>query len=248
VLADERDPHTRLAASVTRGAESRVAALSRALPAWKGGVAAWVRGTNSFRLPESQRAHLPEMRNPNDVFYSEVLLRLMLSAFGCELLVGKREPAQRNPVLVVSRHRNAFWFAGYSPDTTVSQAFRLAHGAPILTGTEARMTGGRSTYPMPKAWRRECRVFVIQEAETTVACAEQCSGMVGVTRRLSLRGLRGATVRFFPEPGSEGRVAILRDPRPPYLVGDFAKPSRENTPDGPCLAVERVTGDLLISW
>ena len=100
---------------------------------------------------------------------------------------------------------------------------------------------------MPRAWRRECRVFVEQEQDGEISCRERHSGMVGVTRRLWLGGLNDATVRFYHEPGTEARVKVLRNPVQPYLVGDFVELELEDD-FGKCLMAENVTGDLLISW
>ncbi len=248
VLAKARDPHTQVAAIVAKDGAKRVMALSRTDPAWNGGAVVWIRGTNSFKLPSFKGAHLPEMLNQNEFFYPELLMRHMLTAFGFDFRVEKRESAQRNPVMVVSRHKNAFYLAGYSPNVTVSQSLRFPFGAPILSGLETRIVDGHSTYHMPKAWRRECRVFVEQSEDSEISCLEQCAGMVGVTRRNALTGLKNATVRFFFEPGSEGTVAFLHDPQAPYLKGDFLKAERESLPEGDCLTVKDVTGDLLISW
>jgi hypothetical protein len=248
VLAKARDPHTEVAATVSQDGAKRVMALRRMDPAWNGGSVAWIRGSNSFTLPSYRGAHLPEMLNQNEFYYPELLMRRMLTAFGHDFLVEKRESAQRNPVMVVSRHRNAFFFAGYSPNVTVSQAFRLAFGAPLLGGLETRIVDGHSTYHMPKAWRRECRVFVDQREDSEISCLEQFPGMVGVSRRIALTGLSNATVRFFFEPGGEAKVAFLRNPRAPYLKGDFVKPEMEAFPEGNCLAVKDISGSLLISW
>ncbi|MBN8216248.1 MAG: hypothetical protein J0L75_06375 [Spirochaetes bacterium] len=248
ILADAKDPRTELAATVSSKGQVRAYALVRRDPAWKGGALAWVRGTNSFRLPEFKGAHLPEMHDPDAVFYSELLSRHLLSAFGYSLALEKREGKQKNPILVVSRHRNAFYFAGHSPNITVGQSLRFPEGAPLLTGQETWIQNGSSTWRMPKAWRRECRVFVEQAADGELACIEECSIMVGVKRRLRVKGLKDAVVRFFPETGTEGNVAILRNGHHPYLVGDFATPAREERASGLALRVEHVTGDLIISW
>ncbi|MBL8992937.1 MAG: hypothetical protein JNM63_06320, partial [Spirochaetia bacterium] len=147
-------------ATVRSKNEARVYAVSRKDPKWKGGAVTWVRGTNSFALPAFKGAHLPEMRDADQVFYSELLMRYAMRVFGCDLRLEKKLSSQRNPVLTVSRHRNAFYLAGFSPNTNVGQTLRFPDGAPLPLGLETEIVGGRSVFHFPKAWRRECRVFV----------------------------------------------------------------------------------------
>lgn len=240
--------YARVSAEVSKNGETRTAALSRSEKEWNGGAVTWVRGTNSFRLPEFKGAHLPEMLDQNEYFYPELLMRRMMRAFGIELSIEKREGAQKNPILTISRHKDGFYFAGHSPNIGVSQTFRFPYGAPVFCGLETFIENGLSSYRMPKAWRRECRIFVDQKDASDVSCAEQCSGMVGVTRRMRLRGTKNATVRFFPETGTEPKVTFLKNPRDPFLKGDFVAPRRETTVDGECLVIDNVNDDLLISW
>jgi hypothetical protein len=248
VLADAKDHRTELAATVNQGGQTRAYALTRKDPAWKGGAVAWVRGTNSFKLPEWRGAHLPEMHDAGAVFYSELLSRELLASFGYAVRFEKREGKQKNPILVVSRHKNAFYFAGHSPDVTVDQRFRFPEGAPLLLGLETWLEKSHSTWRMPKAWRRECRVFVEQSADASLSCEEVHAGQMGVERRFLVRGLKDATVRFFPLPGTEANVRFLRSPRHPYLVGDFLTSTREARGSGLALRVDHVEGDLMISW
>jgi len=235
-----------ITAHVGTGAQERIYAIARSLPG--GGRVAWVRGTNSFSLPASKTAHLPVMLDPARVFHPETLPRLLLAALGLRLRVAKRFATQANPILAISRHRNAYYFAGHSPDSTVDQHFRLPQGAPIFFGSDTWLEDGASTWRLPKAWRHECRVFVEQGENGLLSCAEEASEMHGIKHRRRVRGLRGATVRFYPEPGTEDRVRFLRNPERPYLVGDFAAPVRELRPEGLALRVDNVNGDLLISW
>lgn len=247
-LASDGLAEADILARIRSGSAMRVYAVSRRLPG--GGTVTWVRGTNSFALPDSKTAHLPAMLDPEKYFHPEILPRLLLSAFGCGLRVKKRRGGQRNPILAISRHRNAFFFAGHSPDTTVDQQLRLPQGAPIFFGGDTWLTGGHSTWRMPKAWRQECRVFVEQTIDGKVSCERVASIMHGISHRYRMRGLQDATVRFCPVPGTEARVTFLRDPEaePHYHVGDFRLPKLEHGPAGAVLTVEGISGDLLISW
>jgi len=178
-IADASDGHTRALALARQGGEARVAALARRLPEWEGGAIAWVRGTVSCD-PDRMTGHLLMPLDPEEAFPGEMLMRLALAELGCEILAEKHSATQRSPMLVVSRHRNGFFFSGYSPDTTLRSHFRFPQGAPVLLGLETQLAPGRSTYTMPRAWRRECRVFVEQD-NGEVSCVERHSGQIGVS-------------------------------------------------------------------
>ncbi|MEW6355849.1 MAG: hypothetical protein AB1696_05975 [Planctomycetota bacterium] len=243
MVKNERDAHTRILALATRDGDSRVAALIRRPPEWNGGGLAWVRGTVSCD-PKQTGGHLLVPLNPAEYFPGEMLMRYALSAFGMEMFAEKHAPAQGAPLVCISRHRNGFYFAGFCPDTTVSLHLRFPQGAPLLKGVETRIVNGRAGYHMPKAWKHECRVFVEQKEDSVVSCKERHCGEVNVRRRLLMNGLKNATVRFYPEPGTEADVKMLRNPKPPFLEGDFVTFARE----GRCLVAENISGEFLISW
>jgi len=148
----------------------------------------------------------------------------------------------------MARHANGFFLSGYNPDNTVIQHLRLPQGAPVMVGMATRLLGGRATYTMPPAWHRECRVFIEQAGEGLVSCHEQHSGDINTRRRLIVRGLDAATVRFYPECGNVEKVAMLRNPAYPYLVGDFVTLQECRDRWGHYLEARDVTGDVLISW
>ena len=207
----------------------------------------WVRGSVSCD-PARTSGHLLVPLPADKYFPAEAVMRHALSAFGLELFARKRLPTQPDPMLCVARHANGFFFSGYSPDTTVSRHIRFPQGAPLLIGYETSLVQGRATYTMPRAWHRECRVFVEQEAQTIVSCREQHSGMIGVSRRLLVTGLRDARVRFYHEPGTADAVRMLQNPQYPYLAGDFLEAKAERGRNGEYLEAGAVSGPLLISW
>jgi hypothetical protein len=91
-------------------------------------------------------------------------------------------------------------------------------------------------------------VFIKQNESSVISCKELPSVHYGVTRRIMLKGLKDAVVRFFPVSGTEDDVAALVDPAFPYLVGDFQKPRKGNDGDGLYLEIGPVSGDVLFSW
>ena len=108
------------------------------------------------------------------------------------------------------------------------------------------LEGGQATYSMPRAWHREARCFVEQTEDGEISCVERYSGHVGIKRRLHLRGLKNATVRFFPSARAKAKKVIM-------AANDLREENEKSLPyeaeeGGRCLAVRNITGDLMISW
>lgn len=234
------------AVAVRGGQPYALAAVAEPGPGWRGTLA-WLRGglsTDETR-PGKQLPSPP----PDGCFPVEALAPWVLADLGVTLTHEIRD-GHRPPLHTVSRSRNGWFFNGYNPEGAEEVRFRLPHGAPVFVGGRVSLgSSGETVWPHPPAWWHvECRVFVAQGEPTTVACDELPSIAHDVVRRIVVRGLRGAVVRFFPEGGTADRVRILRNPSFPYLVGEFLEPRRCETPDGLHLEVGPVSGDVLFSW
>ncbi|MCP4642195.1 MAG: hypothetical protein GY851_17255 [bacterium] len=245
IVANDDDPATTVIASVKQENAVRAIALIRREEAWNGGALAWIRGTNSNYYRKGGR--LLANDNANEWFAGEVLARYTLAEFGYEFGAAKRVPAQRNPLVCVARNRNAFVFSGYCRDTTVDARLRFPQGAPVLVGYETRLDDGRSVYRMPRAWHRECRVFVDGQQDGTLACSEQPSVQYGVKRRLRVTGLDHATVRFYPEPGSDP-LRMFLNAGYPFQKGAIEFELVDDPTLGRHAVVRDVTGRLTIAW
>lgn len=215
----------------------------RAAGVHSGGLA-WVRGADSYSFPGG---HLLATPPTDQAFPGGLLMRVALDRLGLHVAALKKNAGQRPPITCISRHDNGFFLSGYTPDTTVALRLRLPQGAPVLVGAETELSEGRAVWHQPRAWHRECRVFVDGQSEGVISCLEQHSGEIGITRRLLLRGLENATVRFYPVTGMEGTVQMLSNPRYPYIVGDFVTPQADADFVG-CVMAEGLSGELLISW
>lgn len=248
VLADASDGDTKVLASADRGSDSRILALSRSAKDWNGGRLVWIRGGMSGR--PARQGHLLSPLNPAEHFFPELLPRLLLQEFGWSLLFEKYSWDSRCPVVVASRSANAFLFSGYFPDSAATRMrVRLPQGVPVFSVMETFVEGGAGFYHMPKSWHRECRVFIEQDEAGMVSCQEAIPHTPGVKRRILLTGLKGASVKFYHEPGSEGKVSMLLNPNGlPFLVGKFLDFEKVSCRDGEYLHAGEVTGDLLISW
>lgn len=231
-----------------RDGQAYALAACAAPRAWRGGTLCWLRGGVSTDA-ERPGKQLPSPL-PAGCFPVEALAVHALSELGVSLLHNVADTVRKVPLHTVSRSRNGWYFSGYNPEGAEELRLRLPHGAPVFTGGRATLTqDGQSLWPHPPAWwHAECRVFVTQGASSTLACDELPSIAHDVERRIVVRGLRDASVRFFPETGTEDRVRVLRNPAFPYLVGEFLTPRRIDTPDGPVLEVGPVSDDVLFSW
>jgi hypothetical protein len=100
---------------------------------------------------------------------------------------------------------------------------------------------------MPRAWHRECRVFVEQN-DGEVSCVEATAEDMRYQRRLRVSGLQNANVRFYPDRDRAERVTMLRNPRWPFIEGEFLTLHREENGQGVSLRADNVSGSVLISW
>jgi hypothetical protein len=230
-------------ATVSDGSAERVFAATRTVGS---GRLAWVRGSLSSTITH---AYLPQPDDPQQHFQAEYLMRYMLAKFGYELRVERPTVASRNPLVLVARSNNGFFFSGYSPSAAVTLRLRFPHGAPILKGNETWFEGGHSTYSMPRAWHRECRCFVEQADEGEISCVERISEEIGIRRRIMLTGLKNAVVHFYPEIRPAGPPVRMESGR---AHASFFETDRQVAyapkESGRRLAARDVTGDLLISW
>lgn len=248
LLLDPQDSATQVVATVSDGAQTRIAGVIRRAAGWNGGALAWVRGTNSNRYEKGERLLVPD--DPTIYFRGELLLRWTLGALGYDLKVTKRTADTRDPVVCIARHRNAYYFSGYCPNTTATLRLRFPQGAPLLVGHETVLEGGYSAYTLPRAWHHECRVFVQQEAETQIKCAEICPlERRNLKRHILVAGLKNATLRFYPEPGCKTR-AMLRTPRPDGKIpfNTDVPFTRGEDGSGEYIYIEGFSGDLMFAW
>ncbi len=230
-------------ATVSDGSNERVFAVTRTVGS---GRLAWVRGSLSSSITN---AYLPQPDNPKQHFQAEYLMRFMLAKFGYELRVERPTVDSRNPLGLVARSNNGFFFSGYCPSTAVTLRLRFPHGAPILHGYETWVENGHSTYNMPRAWHRECRCFIEQAEEGEISCVERISEEIGVRRRIMLTGLKNATVHFYPEVRPAGPPVRMESGQAHASFFETEKPVPYAPEEsGRRLVAQDVSGDLLISW
>jgi len=234
-----------------RGNDKRVISAVRSFPS--GGQIGWVRGslaTSEFDPANPKPIKGPRLSNMDpttfvggEEFAHSVLAQMHLTV-DCEKQNGK----DRTPKLTIHRNRNAFVFSGYQPDVSATLNLSLPLGAPLFEGMQNLIQGKTNKYSGPPAWHNVCRAFVEQPGEGYVTCRITPPVQRGYTLRNLVSGLKNATVRFFPEPGTEKRLEILKDPYFPYFKGDFVEPKFIQGKEGTYVEIENVTGEILFSW
>lgn len=233
----------------SRDGETRVAACFRELPG--GGALGWVRGslaTAEFDPTNPRPLKGPRLRElPGDTFaFSEDVAREVLARLG--VVVDFPETGGERPLLTIHRHENAFVFSGYQSGAVTPLGIRLALGAPVFPGRVNRIENACTILDGTPWWHHVCRAFVDQQQSGNIQGRILPAIQHGTQERLLLSGLENTSVTFFPKPGTEGGLEILRAPLFPYFHGDFAKPPLRQTHQGLCVTVENATGELLFSW
>lgn len=248
IIKNRKDKNTRLLAQVEQSGTKRDIAWVRSNPEWQGGKVVYLRGTNSSNFLGG-RLLTPD--DPSKWFIGPLLTRYALHEFGFDFSVNKQNPSVKSPVLTISRSNNAFVFSGYNPSNTVKLRFKMPQGAPLLSGLETKLENGNSTYTMPTAWNRECRVFVKQNSGI-ISYKELYSGQLGISKRFQINGLKNATVCIYPEENTTTQqfhtyVNVYKKDEYPWLNGEIPfKVGDEKL--GKYFVVENVSGELVVAW
>lgn len=211
------------------------------------GRLAWLRG--GVTCDETRMAGpLPAPLSLKEYFPVEALARVVLDALGYHFSVERLSEVERSPIWGMSRCRNSLILAMHAPGICRNLEMRLPLGMPIAVNSTNRIRDGKMTCEGDFTFMRECRIFIEQEAAGVVICKEIPPHRHAMRRCVHLRGLENATVRFLPETGYAEKVSMLRNPRFPWVVGDFLTPKRYRASGFDVLEVEGVSGELLINW
>ncbi|MBN1445340.1 MAG: hypothetical protein JW957_04445 [Candidatus Omnitrophica bacterium] len=234
-------------ASARKDGENRTFALTRSEDSWNNGCIAWVRGSNSLSVEENGKS--PIMLDRCKYFYSETLMRVLLGKLGYTCEFDKYSGEQPEPVIVTHYNRNGLYFSAYLPDITVAMKLKFPEGAPVFTETESIIEKGMSIYHLPKAPHFECRVFV-DMPDGLVKCKEATIQLPEEKRRIEVKGLKNAVLRFRPETGTESTVKIFyKSEAPPYFkIKKVLKMEQESGFAGKVLACKNISGDITIIW
>lgn len=204
----------------------------------------WIRATVSADYIKG--AQLLEPHDKKVYFHAEALMRYALSDLGWDIKHSD-DTQTKVPVMTIHRHNNAYVFSSFSSDTTVETKIKTYLGAPVLDAYSTKIENGYAVYHFPKANYSECRVFVEQE-DGTVTCQEAISGSVEYRRRVLVKNLKNATVRFLAEDYCKDNIKVLLNTKSPfYMIGDDFE--GKYVTDGQITYFEatNITGDMLFS-
>jgi len=150
--------------------------------------------------------------NSEEYFRGEILLRSLLERFGYQIRFAKPNGTVKTPILMIGRSNNAMVFSTYAPSTTVEVSMKFPLGAPLLLGYETELQEGCSSYRLPRAEHKECRIFIEQESGV-VSAFEDIHSSFKYRRRIAVEGLQNATVRFFGESYCADQVVGMLNAR-----------------------------------
>lgn len=132
----------------------------------------------------------------------------LLKRFGWEIEYRRADRVCRPPVMTIHYHRNAMYFTGCNFSTPTEQVLSTPWGAPVPTGCDAEIGNGKACCRHPRSWCRECRIFVRQQAESTLFCRESDSPIRGQERYFKLYNLKDAELGLMVPDGAEERVEL----------------------------------------
>lgn len=203
-----------------------------------------------FRAPIGGTGHgYIEPDLASEYVKGEVLFRRLLEEFGYSIRFAKPDADAKTPVIMLSRSNNALIFSTFSPCTAVETRLKFPLGAPILDGYDAHLIDGAAAYHFPRSCHKECRVFVEQESGIVSVHEEIPQISDASKRRICVKGLKNATVRFFGETASQETVTAQLNPESVYATNsdDFAWEIVRSAEYGTYFEARNVTGDMLFN-
>ncbi len=154
---------------------------------------------------------LNRLRQMNAVLYDkDTDLFEEIRSFGYDLRFTLKSSFGRPPVMSLVSGDNGFLLSVCALDTTCVTKLRFPMGAPILIGTEAELEDGYAVYRFPRCVHTECRIFV-EQVGGVISATEFAPVNTMYPRKIRVRGLEDAVVRFYPEKdgASEAKVSLF---------------------------------------
>ena len=202
---------------------------------------AWVRGTNSNAYTGGR---LLEPDDENIYYRADTILRAALAHLGIDIRFKKYEKNIKSNVIMISRHDNAYMFSVYSPNTTVETKMKFSFGAPVIMGYETLIEDGYSTYRFPRAEHKECHLFVKQR-DGVVSCVEHTPVEYAVRRRILVKGLKNATIRFYADNYCADNLKVcLNGENDNYFVSQKYDGEYKTDYTGTYFEMRNVTGEV----
>ena len=190
----------KILAEAVQGGKHRAVAVAN-------GSVAWVRSLLTSKDDDAKCGSILSAA-PSEQFPVERLLRLTLQHFGFHFVNRLFDAGQLVPRFNINRSLNAFYFSGFCPDTAVETEMRLPLGAPIFCEMETLVRNGVSIMRMPRAWHKECRLFIESCDDGVISGKERTVNYPGRVRCVEYLGLKNATLHFLPPPEAAGKLEV----------------------------------------
>lgn len=177
-----------------------------------------------------------------DVKTSESGILAALSEWGLSLTYRMRPDSPKPPTTAVYYCDHALFLSLYNADTTSETCISTPLGAPVPLGMDTVISDDASVFHFGRCEHKEIRVFVKQK--DGVVTAQEAPPVSAVyRRRIAIKGLKDATVYFFPEDYCESccdvQKGLNQDAAPAY-TDDFKPCCHEIF--GECYKAEHVSG------
>ncbi len=242
-LATIPDPErpARVLATARQGDTERVTCAVR-------GNLAYVEAILPVRAELDFSGRVLERASVAEVYPCGMLMNLALAQFGWRLQYQFLQSNTTIPRTTITRHDNAFRFHIFARDTTAQITLHTPHGAPVFTGWESQIIHGDTTLLAPgRFYQQECRCFIHAPDTRIVSARVRLPGFPEYTDRRQYSNLVHADVTFFPPNGVTPEVLLMADENN-TIHGTLLDNTLRQTPEGPCVTLHDVTGNLLFSW
>ncbi len=142
-----------------------------------------------------------------DIQNNPCVLREKLAEFGYDICFKTQAECLKLPAITLVKSNNAMLLSVYNPDTTTETRLKFPLGAPVLLGGETQIEDGYSKYRFTRSEHRECRIYVNQNGGI-ISAHEEAPVSEKYRRRFYVKGLKDATVIYFPEKYCERFIAV----------------------------------------
>ncbi len=210
--------------------------------------AVWYRAPLSLQSLNYDTEELKYIDNPAKYIWGEALLRSVIKDFGYDISFSKATATNKTPIIMLSKSDNGIFCSFFSPDTSTETYLDFPLGAPLFIGYETELKNSKAVYHFPKSGHLECRVFV-KQTDGVVSVREVSPVSVKYRRRIEVKGLENATVRFMGEEYCKENISVRLNPCHDYMeslesISYQVVNSKEN---GTYIEVKNVTGKLVFS-
>lgn len=228
---------TSICVELSQNNKKRVYGIFDTKKEWNNGAIAWIRGSVHFN-PLNPKAQEPEIDPVGYFKTSNDWMRRILSKFGWDFLQNRESENNKQALLFIKRHDNAFYFTGHKPDTTVTTSIKTPYGAPLYNESQTIIKDGYAFDNFGTSFYNEVRVFV--KMEDGIVSSKELPVPKDLQRHLSISGLKNADLIFFPTIGAKLflKKNIYDNNTIPNLIE-----SRDNS-----FSLKQYSGIIYISW